>query len=175
MGSILIVEDRESLRTMLRETLEAAGHAVEEAEDAAVAIQKVRSRRYLLVLSDLKLPRGDGHGVLKAAREADPDVPVLVMTAYGTIEDAVAAMKGGAFDFLSKPVDPEHLMLLVERALERRRLFHENMVLRHEFADRLGFPRIIGESPALGEVGQQVQRAAATDATVLLQGESGTG
>jgi DNA-binding NtrC family response regulator len=175
MGSILIVEDRESLRTMLRETLETAGHAVDEAEDAAVAIQKVRSRRYLLVLSDLKLPRGDGHDVLKAAREADPEVPVLVMTAYGTVEDAVAAMKGGAFDFLSKPVDTEHLLLLVERALERRRLFHENMVLRHEFADRLGFPRIIGESPALGEVGLQVQRVAATDATVLLQGESGTG
>jgi DNA-binding NtrC family response regulator len=175
MSSILIVEDRESLRTMLRETLEAAGHTVDEAEDAAVAIEKVRSRRYLLVLSDLKLPRGDGHGVLKAAREADPDVPVLVMTAYGTVEDAVAAMKAGAFDFLSKPVDTEHLLLLVERALERRRLYHENTVLRHEFADRLGFPRIIGESPALGEVGQQVQRAAASDATVLLQGESGTG
>jgi len=175
MSSILIVEDRESLRTMLRETLEAAGHVVDEAEDAAIAIEKVRARRYLLVLSDLKLPRGDGHGVLRAAREADPEVPVLVMTAYGTVEDAVAAMKGGAFDFLSKPVDTNHLLLLVDRALERRRLFHENMVLRHEFADRLGFPRIIGESRVLGEVGQQVQRAAATDATVLLQGESGTG
>ena len=100
MSSILIVEDRESLRTMLRETLEAAGHTVDEAEDAAAAVQKVRSRRYLLVLSDLKLPRGDGHAVLKAARESDPDIPVLVMTAYGTVEDAVAAMKGSAFDFL---------------------------------------------------------------------------
>jgi len=175
MSSILIVEDRESLRTMLRETLEAAGYSVDEAEDAAVAVEKVRSRRYLLVLSDLKLPRGDGHGVLKAAREADPEVPVLVMTAYGTVEDAVAAMKGGAFDFLGKPVDTDHLLLLIDRALERRRLFHENMVLRHEFADRLGFPRIIGESAVLGEIGLQVQRAAATDATVLLQGESGTG
>src|SRR5262249_59729882 len=105
-----------------------------EGERAPPGRERPRPRRYLLVLSDLKPPRGDGHAVLKAAREADPDVPVLVMTAYGTVEDAVAAMKGGAFDFLSKPVDTEHLLLLVERALERRRLLHEDMGLRAQVA-----------------------------------------
>jgi DNA-binding NtrC family response regulator len=175
MQDILIVEDHQSLRAMLRETLSGAGYRIDEASDAASAAQKVRSRRYSLVLTDLKLPRGDGHTVLQAAKEADPDLPVLVMTAFGTVEDAVRAMKAGALDFLSKPVDPDHLLLLVERALERQRLFRENLVLRQEFSERLGFPRIIGESAALKEVSRQIQRVAATGATVLLQGESGTG
>ncbi len=175
MPAVLIVEDHDSLREMLRKTLEAAGHEVEEAADAARAISLVRSKRYLLVLTDLRLPRGDGHGVLQAAREADPELPVIVMTAYGTVEDAVAAMKAGALDFLGKPVDPDHLLLVVERALDRSRLRRENLILRSEFAERLGFPRIIGESAALQEVSRQIQRVAPTGATVLLQGESGTG
>jgi DNA-binding NtrC family response regulator len=113
--------------------------------------------------------------VLAAAREADPNLSVVVVTAYGTVVDAVSAMKGGAFDFLSKPVDPDHLVLLLRRAVERRSLLEENLLLREEFAEQLGFPRIIGESEALREVSRQIQKAAPTDATILLQGESGTG
>jgi DNA-binding NtrC family response regulator len=97
------------------------------------------------------------------------------MTAYGTIEDAVGAIKGGAFDFLPKPVDPDHLVLLLRRAAERKALLEENLLLKEEFAERLGFPRIIGESPALVEVSRQIQKAAPTDATILIEGESGTG
>jgi DNA-binding NtrC family response regulator len=175
MTPILIVEDKDSLRDMLRQTLEAAGYAVEEAADGREAIARLSGRRYLAVLSDLKLPRADGHEVLRAALEADDTLPVIVMTAYGTVEDAVAAMKTGAFDFLSKPVDTDHLLLLVERALERRQLLLENLVLKEEFAARRGFPRILGEHEAIVEVGRQIQRAAGTDATVLLLGESGTG
>jgi DNA-binding NtrC family response regulator len=113
--------------------------------------------------------------VLAAAREADPNMPVIVMTAYGTIEDAVGAIKRGAFDFLAKPVDPDHLVLLLRRAVERRALMEENLLLKEEFRERLGFPRIIGEAPALVEVSRQVQKAAPTDATILIEGESGTG
>jgi DNA-binding NtrC family response regulator len=102
-------------------------------------------------------------------------MPVIVMTAYGTVQDAVSAMKDGAFDFLSKPVDTDHLLLLMERAVEQRRLLLENLVLKEEYAARYGFPQIIGEDPALLEVSRALQRAATSDAIVLLLGESGTG
>jgi DNA-binding NtrC family response regulator len=97
------------------------------------------------------------------------------MTAYGSIQDAVAAMKEGAMDFLAKPVDPDHLLLMVERAMAQRRMLQENVILKEELAERRGAPRIIGEDGRLRQVSQQLHRAAATDATVLLEGESGTG
>jgi DNA-binding NtrC family response regulator len=175
MPPVLLVEDRESLRAMLRATLEGAGYAVEDVEDGAAAIKALNGGRYLAVVTDLKIPGADGHQVLAAARESDPNLPVIVMTAYGTVEDAVGAMKKGAFDFLAKPVDPDHLLLLLERAVERRNLLEENVLLKKEFADRLGFPRIIGEGPALVDATRQIQKAAPTDATILILGESGTG
>ena len=172
---VLLVEDKDSLRTMLRLALEAQGHGVVEAQDEAEAVQAMRQTRPGVVLTDLKLPEGDGFGVLRAAKELDPAVQVVVMTAYGSIQDAVAAMKEGAMDFLAKPVDPDHLLLMVERALAQRRLFAENTLLKEELAQRRGAPRIIGEDPSLRLVLQHLHRAAATDATVLLEGESGTG
>lgn len=175
MPPVLLVEDRDSLRAMLRSSLEAEGFSVEEAADGKRAVQSLAGARYLAVVTDLKLPGADGHAVLAAAREADPNLPVIVMTAYGTVEDAVGAMKAGAFDFLAKPVEPDHLVLLLRRAVERRALLEENLLLKEEFAERLGFPRIIGEAPTLAEATRQVQKAAPTDATILLAGESGTG
>jgi len=172
---VLLVEDKDSLRTMLRHALEAQGHAVVEARDEGEAIQQMRQARPSVVLTDLKLPNGDGFGVLRAAKELDPDLQVVVMTAYGSIQDAVSAMKEGAMEFLAKPVDPDHLSLMVARALAHRRVLTENMVLREELAEKRGAPRIIGEDPGLRNVLQQLHRAAATDATVLLEGESGTG
>ena len=172
---VLLVEDKDSLRTMLRQALEAQGHAVVEARDEAEAVQAMRQIRPGVVLTDLKLPEGDGFGVLRAAKELDPELQVVVMTAYGSIQDAVAAMKEGAMDFLAKPVDPDHLLLMVERAIAQRRLFAENTLLKEELAERRGAPRIIGEDPPLRQVLQHLHRAAATDATVLLEGESGTG
>jgi DNA-binding NtrC family response regulator len=127
------------------------------------------------VLSDLRLTEGDGFGVLRAAKELDPDLPVIVMTAYGSIQDAVSAMKEGALDFLAKPVDPDHLLLLVERALAQRRLVTENILLKEELAQRRGAPQIVGEDPRLKQVTIALHRAAASDATVLIEGESGTG
>jgi DNA-binding NtrC family response regulator len=175
LNRILLVEDKASLRTVLRKTLEVEGFAVEEAADARAALRSLRAGPYLLVLTDLKLPKGDGHQVLAAALEEDPLVPVVVMTAYGTVEDAVRAMKEGAFDFLSKPVDTSHLLVLVERAAAQRRLVTENILLKEEFAERFGMPRIIGDDPALKALTEQVRKVASTGATVLLGGESGTG
>jgi DNA-binding NtrC family response regulator len=172
---ILIVEDKDSLRAMLRHALEAQGHSVVEAADEAEALRHVRETRPDLVLSDLRLMSGDGVGVLRGAKDIDPEVPVIVMTAYGSIQDAVVAMKEGALDFLAKPVDPDHLLLLVERALGQRRMATENRLLRDELAARRGAPAIIGQDPALERVMTTVHRAAATDTTVLLLGESGTG
>jgi len=121
------------------------------------------------------MPHGSGLDVLRAARAADNDVPVIVMTAFGSIDEAVRAMKDGAHDFLQKPVDSNHLLLLVERALEQARLRTENVLLREEWSRRYGFPRIIGESEVIKRAVAETQRVAQTDATVLLLGESGTG
>jgi DNA-binding NtrC family response regulator len=173
--AILLVEDKDSLRTMLRLALEAQDHTVIEARDQAEAVAAMQASRPGVVLSDLRLPNGDGFGVLRAAKDLDPELPVIVMTAFGSIQDAVAAMKEGALDFLAKPVDPDVLMLMVERALAQRRLATENILLKDELAARRGAPQIVGEDPGLKQVSISLQRAAGTDTSVLLEGESGTG
>jgi len=175
MSEILLVEDKDSLRQMLRMTLDSAGYSVDEACDGAEARRKLNSSRYRLVITDLKMPRADGLEVLRAAKSADADTAVIVLTAYGTIDEAVMAMKDGAYEFLQKPVDSRHLLLLVEHALEESRLRVENVLLRQEYADRYGFPKIIGDSQAMQKVGREIQRSAPTPTTVLLLGESGTG
>jgi len=172
---VLLVEDKDSLRAMLRHALEAQGHTVLEARDEPEAVQQLRQSRPAVVLTDLKLPTGDGFGVLRAAKELDAELQVVVMTAYGSIQDAVTAMREGAMDFLAKPVDPDHLLLMVERAIAQRRMLSEYILLKEEMAERRGAPKIIGEDGKLRHVLQQLHRAAATDATVLLEGESGTG
>ena len=175
MPDILLVEDKDSLRRVLRLTLEHAGYTVTECADAREAAAEITRAPYRLVLTDLRMPHGSGLDVLRAARTADPDVPVVVMTAYGSVDEAVQAMKDGAHDFLQKPVDSNHLLLLVARALEQARIRTENVLLREEWSRRYGFPRIIGESAAIKRAVSETQRVAPTDATVLLLGESGTG
>jgi DNA-binding NtrC family response regulator len=175
MPDILLVEDKDSLRRVLCLTLENAGYSVTESADARAAMQEISRAPHRLVLTDLRMPHGSGLDVLRAARAADPDVPVIVMTAYGSIDEAVQAMKDGAHDFLQKPVDSNHLLLLVERALEQARLRTENILLREEWSRRYGFPRIIGESDAIKRAVAETQRVSQTEANVLLLGESGTG
>src|SRR6202158_6141879 len=175
MKPLLLVEDKNELRAMLRKALERAGYAVDEAPDGTVAIQKVRARRYLVVITDLKMPGASGLDVLRATKHADPAIPVILMTAYGSVEEAVTAMKGGAFDFLQKPVDLDHLKLLVQRAARQQELLRENLLLREEYTARYGLPRIVGEHASIRKISQQIQHIAATDSTALLLGESGTG
>jgi len=132
MPDILLVEDKESLRRVLRLTLEHAGYTVTDCADARAAADEIAASRFRIVLTDLRMPNGSGLDVLRASRAADPDVPVVVMTAYGSIDEAVQAMKDGAQDFLQKHVDSNHPLLLVRRALEGARLRTENVLLRED-------------------------------------------
>src|ERR1700693_5471393 len=175
MEPVLLVEDKPELRAMLRKALERTGYTVEEAPDGNTAIDKIRSRRYLLILSDLKLPGNSGIDVLREAHRVDSTLPVILMTAYGSVDEAVTAMKEGAFDFIQKPVDLDHLRILLERAARQQELLRENLLLREEYSARYGFPRIVGEHAGMKDASQMTQRVAATDSTVLLLGESGTG
>lgn len=174
-ASILLVEDNEGLRNALHLTLDAEGYAVTDAPDARTALATLANHPFDAVLTDLKMPYGSGLEVLRAAKEYDSDANVIVMTAHGSIEEAVQAMKAGAIDFLQKPVDTDYLLIMIERALEQSRLRTENILLREEFSKRYGFPRIIGESAVMKRATAETQKVAATDATVLLLGESGTG
>jgi DNA-binding NtrC family response regulator len=175
MEPVLLVEDKAELRAMLRKALERSGYTVEEAPDGNSAIDKVLGRRYLIVLTDLKLPGKSGLDVLREARRVEPTLPVILMTAYGSVEEAVTAMKDGAFDFIQKPIDLDHLNLLLDRAAKQQELLRENLLLREEYAARYGFPRIVGEHAAMKDASQMTQRVAAADSTVLLLGETGTG
>jgi DNA-binding NtrC family response regulator len=173
---LLIVEDKESLAQMLKETVESEGLEAEIAATGSEATRRLAGgTRYLAVLTDLRLPGADGIQVLRQARESDPDLPVIVMTAFGTIENAVEAMKLGAYDFVQKPVDVDYLILLLRRCREHRELRSENLLLREEFQKRYRLPTIVGESKPMLDVSQSVQKVAPTDSTVLVQGESGTG
>ena len=173
MPTILVVEDKESLRAMLEETLRADGWGVVGAATGTDAIEKLRSGGNVdLVLTDWRLPGADGLAVLDASRALDPTLPVIILTAFGSIETAVDAMKRGAEDFITKPVDPELLRLLVARSVERRAKRRMSLL----FEERsLHIPPIIGSSAALKEVQAEARRVAETDAAVLLEGESGTG
>jgi len=175
MQTILIVEDKDSMAQMLRETLEAEGYRIIIANDGQKGIRCIRDSHLDLVLSDLKLPKKDGIEVLKAAKAESPLMPVILMTAFGTVETAVAAMKEGAADFITKPFDTDHLIILIKRALENQRLLTENLLLRDELEGKFGMPKIIGRSRAITEVAQNVQKVAPARTTVLLLGESGTG
>ncbi len=172
---VLLVDDNDDLRYVLAAVLSRHGYRVIEAGDEPAAIEALRLNRPSLVLSDLRLPTGDGLGVLRAAKELDPALPVILMTGYGAIDEAVAAVREGALDYLTKPIDHEHLVLSVSRAIEQRRIVTENLLLKEALGPRHGAPTIIGDHPALMEVLRSLRRVAPTDTTVLLGGESGTG
>jgi len=176
MKRLLIVEDKESLASMLKETVESEGLEADVAASGTGAINLLAGgRRYFAVVTDLRLPGADGIAVLRQVKESDPDCPVIVMTGFGTVENAVEAMRLGAFDFVQKPVDVEHLLILLRRCREHRELRYENLLLKEEFQQRYRLPAIVGDSPRIVEVSNAIQRVAPTDSTVLLQGESGTG
>ncbi len=175
MDSVLLVEDKTELRQMLTTALGRMGYEVSPTASAGEALAALRRQRFSAVLTDLKLPAGSGMDVLRAALEADSGTPVVIMTAFGSIAEAVSAMRDGAYDFIQKPIDLEHLKHLLARALERQQLLREILVLKEDYARRVGFPRIVGEHPAMQEAAREMQRIAPTDSTVLLLGESGTG
>ncbi|UCE66268.1 MAG: sigma-54-dependent Fis family transcriptional regulator [Candidatus Zixiibacteriota bacterium] len=175
MVSVLVVEDKSAMQEMLSATLTGEGYEVDIAGNGKDAISRARNKRYDLILTDLKLPGADGLEVLSEVKEIDPETSVIVMTAYGTVENAVEAMKIGAFDFITKPFDTDRLSLLIKRALENRRLVAENTLLREELAQAYGLTEIIGKSEKIKEATGLVQKVAPSDTTALLIGESGTG
>jgi len=175
MPNILVVDDKDSMRNMLIETLSEEGHRVDSAENGRKALDLVRNKAYDVVVTDLKMPETDGLELLDGVKEVDSEISVIVMTAFGTVEEAVSAMKRGAYDFLTKPFDTEHLCVLVNRALENRRLIAENTLLREELFPEDGFQNIIGKTQKMVELCQLMQKVAGSDASVLLNGETGTG
>ncbi|HVT43177.1 MAG TPA: sigma-54 dependent transcriptional regulator [Thermoanaerobaculia bacterium] len=176
MDRILIVEDKESLAKMLQETLSAEKIEADIAHSAEQAERRLTSgQRYSVVLTDLRLPGRGGIDVLRQVKEIAPECPVIIMTGYGTIDEAVEAMKLGAWDFIQKPIDTDHLLFLIERCREHTRLRFENLLLKEEFQKRHAMPAIVGEDVQMKRLSTEIQKVAGTDATVLLQGESGTG
>ena len=174
-AKVLVVDDEPDMLSTCRKFLEREGYEVAVAENGRDGVEKVGVFRPDLVITDLKMPGLDGMEVLRRTKEDHPDTMVMMFTGFGTIEDAVEAMKEGAFDFITKPVSPDHLLIAVGRALRQKRLEHENRSLQDQLAEKFRFENIIGRSGAMNRVFDLVRRVASTEANVLVTGESGTG
>jgi DNA-binding NtrC family response regulator len=175
MGRILVADDHDSLRRGLVRALTEAGHDVDEAPNGNVAIERLSTSSYDVVVSDLKMGGSDGLDVLRTAKSLHPTSTVILMTAFGTVQTAVEAMKIGAFDYVQKPFEIEEMEVKIEKAIEHRRLRHEIDYLRHTHQDIYEFDRIVGASGALQSVLNIVKKVAKSNTTVLIRGETGTG
>ena len=175
MGRILIVDDEPSMRRILASNLRQDQHQIWEASGVEEAQRSLAANDFDAVITDQKMPDGEGLSVLLSAHENDPTLPVILLTAVATIELAVEAMRQGAFDFLTKPFQPEVVRATVRRACERTRLLRENILLKDAVVRLEGTSEIYGDSPAIGEVRERIARVAPTSATVLITGETGTG
>ncbi|MEW5745736.1 MAG: sigma-54 dependent transcriptional regulator [Nitrospirota bacterium] len=173
--TVLIVEDKESMAAMLANVFEAEGFGVRTAASVQDGLARLSAERISVVVTDLKLGDGDGMTLVSEIRQSFPFIPVVVMTAYGSIERAVAAIKQGAYDFIAKPFDPDHLVVLVKRALSEKGVQKENLVLKGELTNRVQLPDAVGRSAVWQEVLGKVRKVAPLKTTVLLLGESGTG
>ena len=172
---ILVVDDDESLRRITQLQLEEAGYDVLAASSGDAALNLIEEEAPALVITDLKMPGISGLEVLKKVRECHPQTTVLMITAFGTVQTAVAAMKAGAYDYLTKPIDYEELVLVVNRAMERQHLLEEVRTLRLSLDQKYGFESIIGRSKMLLNVLEMASRVAQKNSTVLIRGETGTG
>ena len=174
-AEILIVDDDTSHRRMLEAVLNGEGYAVTHASDGMVAVEAVSEKFYDLILMDIRMSRMDGIEALHRIKEISPGIPVIIMTAYAAVDTAVGALKSGAFDYLTKPLDIDELKILVEKAMRFRRLEQENRFLRERLGTRFDFANIVGESPPMKRLFETISLVAPSDATVLISGESGTG
>jgi len=172
---VMVVDDDAETLALLHEIVAKEGFEVETAEDAETALRRLEQWQPELVITDIHMPGMDGLALLAAVREKEPDIPVVLLTAYGSLKTAVDAIKAGAFDYLSKPFAVDDIRLVVRRALEHTKLVRENRSLRGQLRDRYRFDNLVGSSGGMVEVYKMVARVAETDSTVLIQGESGTG
>ncbi len=174
-GSLLIVDDDHAHRTMLRTLLSEWGYGITEADDGDRAIQLVRERPFDLILMDVRMVRVSGLEALETIKEINPAIPVIIMTAYSSVETAVEALKKGAYDYLTKPLDFDEVKIVMERAMDHRRLKEENRLLRSNLSARFDRRNIIGRSDAMVRLLDTVAQVAPSDASVLVMGDSGTG
>ncbi len=172
---ILIVDDEPAHLKMLETILSADGYDVVRADDGEKAITAVEERFYDLILMDVRMSRVGGIEALKRIKEISPEIPIIIMTAYASVSSAVDALKKGAYDYLTKPLDIDELKILVHKALHHHQLEKENIYLREQLKDRHDFSNIIGQSAAMLQLFETIAFVAPTDATVLITGESGTG
>ena len=174
-NTVLVVDDDSAHRTMLRTLISGWGYAVSEADDGAAAIESVKAASYDLVLMDVRMVKVSGLEALEKIKSYNPAIPVIIMTAYSSVETAVEALKQGAHDYLTKPLDFDKLRLILERAMEHTRLKEENRILRESLGRQFDSQNIIGKSPAMTKLLETVAQVAPSEATVLISGESGTG
>jgi len=174
-STILVVDDDNAHRTMLRTLIGGWGYAVVEADDGAAAIQKVQEQSYDLVLMDVRMVKVSGLEALDKIKAYNPAIPVIIMTAYSSVETAVDALKQGAHDYLTKPLDFEKLKITLQRAMEHTRLQEENRLLKESLGKQFDRQNIIGRSAAMIHLLETVAQVAPSEATVLITGESGTG
>jgi two-component system response regulator AtoC len=172
---VLAVDDEADMLEVLEDVLRRPGLAVETERDSGRALLRLGEETFDLLITDLRMPGMDGLALLQAAREADPDLLVLVVTAYPAVESAVEAIRGGAFDYVTKPFEPDHLRIVVDRALSHRRLAWENRFLRRQLAGQAAYQGMIGRSASMRQVFELVETIAPKDANVFVVGESGTG
>jgi len=173
--NILISDDESSQRSILRGYLEQSGYNVSEADSGSEAITIIEENLIDIVLSDYKMPDMDGIELLKKIKILNPEISVVIITAFGTIENAVKAMKEGAYDYLTKPIDLDELEIVIKKITERHNLISENKLLKEQLAERYNFDGLVVNSAKMEEVINLAGRVAASKATVLLRGESGTG
>ncbi len=172
---IFIVDDELVMRKSLSGWLERDGYEVDTAESGEEALEKLKETRFDLLLVDIKMEGISGLDVLKHVRENDPDVAVVMITAYGSISTAIEAIKNGAYDYLLKPFDPDELGVLIEKIVEQQAQARENLFLREQYKERTRFESMIGQSKPMQEVFNLIQDVAPMDSTVLITGETGTG
>ena len=172
---ILVVDDEESIRYMLKMALEEAGYEVELASDGITALAKLTESVFDCVISDVRMPEMSGLELLKAIQEIRPDLTVIVMSAFGSLDTAIEAMKLGAYDYVSKPFKQDEILLTLKKAEERERLRKENLLLRREVEKKYSFDNIIGKSTKMQEIFRRIEKIAEYKSTVLITGESGTG
>ena len=172
---ILVVDDESAHRRMIEAVLEAEGYEIQQADSGQTAIAAVEDRFYDLVIMDIRMPKVSGIEALKKIKEISPGIPIIIMTAYASVDTAVEALKADAYDYLTKPLDIEELKILVAKALRFHQLEQENVYLKERLNDRFDFSNILGRCPAMNRLFETMALAAPSEATLLIEGESGTG
>lgn len=175
MANILIIDDERPIRNSLKEILEYEKYKVDEAEDGPSGLEKIKSGKYDLIMCDIKMPKMDGLEVLEKSIDFGIDTPIVMISGHGNIETAVEAIKKGAYDFISKPLDLNRLLVTVRNAIDRKELVQETKKLKRKINEKIGGTQIIGESEGIKRVKNMIAKVAPSDARVLITGANGTG